>query len=98
MGIFNQIGARTEFLAPDFVWLGILTPPFFSVIGVAEAEGLIALSGSIHAFELSVLLSYLASAAIKLPNTRSAALSSEPARCRRCGSHVSQEQVQDATE
>jgi hypothetical protein len=98
MGVLIQIAALAEFLAPDFVWLGLLAPVFFTMIRIAGADGLIAPRGSIHDFELSVLLAYLASVAITLPDTRPAALSSEPARCRRCGSHVSQEQVQDATE
>lgn len=93
-----QIAALTEFLAPDFVWLGIFTPVLFTVIRIAEAESLIAPRGSIHAFELSVLLAYLASAAITKPDTRASALRSEPVRSRKCGSRFSKRQVQDAVE
>jgi hypothetical protein len=98
MGILIQIGALARFLAPDFAWLGILTPLFFTVIGIAEAQGLIAPRGNIQAFELSVLFAYLASAAITLPDACASVPPSEPVRSLKCSSRVSQRQVQDAAE
>jgi hypothetical protein len=98
MGILIQIGALARFLAPDFVWLGILAPLFFTVIGIAGTKGLIASRGSIRAFALSVLLAYLASVAITLPDTFASAPPSEPVRSLKCGSRFSGRQVQDAAE
>lgn len=98
MGALIQIAAFVEFLAPDFFWICLLTPVFFSLIGFAEAVGLFASRGRICAFELSIFLAYLASIAIILPEPRPTTPPSTPATPHSIRTHVCQGKVQDATE
>lgn len=98
MSALIQIAALTEFLAPDFFWICLLTPVFFSMIGIAEAVGLFASEGSFRAFELSIFLAYLASIVLRTASASSEPLLSGAATSRnRCprGYH---RKVQDATE
>lgn len=97
MGVLIQIAAFAEFLAPDFLWIGLLTPMFFAVIGIAEAVGLSIPGGGIRAFELSIFLAYLASIAIGVSDASALSPPSGRATSHYCGSRLSPGKVQDAT-
>ena len=98
MSALIQIAALTEFVLPDCFWIGLLTPVFFSMIGIAEAAGLKTSQGSVHSFELSVFLSYLASIILRTTSASPEPLFSGAATLRNCFPRVYHRKVQDATE
>lgn len=98
MPVFIQIAGFLEVLAPDAFWLGLLTPFFFSMIGLAEAAGLLPPRGTTYTIELSVLLAYVGSITISHPGSRTGQQSSEPDECRNHASDLSARTVSDAAE
>lgn len=73
VSLFIQIAGFLETLAPDVVWIGLLTPVFFSLLGLADVVGLPVPRATIRTIELSVLLAYVGSIAISHPRSSVAA-------------------------
>lgn len=95
MGVLIQLGAFLEVLAPDSVWLSLLTLAFFNMIVFAEALGVLASWGTVRVLELSVLLAYVVSIGIFAP---SAVRSGSGQTSLNRDSHLSSAELQDASE
>jgi hypothetical protein len=98
VSVFIQIERFLEVLVPDSIWIGLLTPAFFSMISLAESLGLLLPRGTTCAVEVSVLLAYLGSVTLSHPGSRTARQPSEPAASRKCASGLSRRTVRDAAE
>lgn len=85
MSLFIQIVGFLETLVPDVVWIGLLTPVCFSLLGLAEVMGLPVPRATIRTIELSVLLAYVGSIAISHPRSSVAAHASKTAGSRSHG-------------
>ena len=95
MGVLIELVAFLEVLAPDLFWIGLLTPACFSMICVAEDLGVLASTGSIRLFEMSVFLAYLASLGI---SDTPPVPSCSGQTCRNRDSHLSSAEAPDASE
>lgn len=82
MSVFIQIAGFLETLVPDLIWIGLLTPVFFSMLGLAEVMGLLVPRATIRTIELSVLLAYVGSIAISHPRSSVPAHASKTAGSR----------------
>ena len=98
MGLLLQIAAFAEVLVPDLLWLGLMVPVCFTVIRVGEALGLGTTMGINRTFELSLLLAYLLSIAVRHRGFHPARALSESPSPQPDGSRISKRPVRDATE
>lgn len=98
MGILSQIVEFARILVPDLIWLSLLTPTSLSVIRLQQAIGLAAPMKSSRTFEMSLLLAYLISIAIRLLILCVAPSPPDSTNPRRSRSSVSKGPVHDAAE
>jgi len=98
MGLLLQIAAFAEVLVSDLLWLGLLVPVCFTLIRVGNVVGLGAAMGINRTFELSLLLAYLLSIAVRHRGFHPARALSESPSPQPDGSRISKRPVRDATE
>jgi hypothetical protein len=98
LSLLLQFAEFAEVLIPDLLWLGLLAPVCFTLIRVGEAFGLGTTMGINRTFELSLLLAYLISIAVRLCGFHPAPALSESASPQPGGSRILKRPVRDATD
>ena len=98
LSLLLQIAEFAEVLVPDLLWLGLLAPVCFTLIRVGNVVGLGTTMGINRTFELSLLLAYLLSIAVRHRGFHPAPALSESASPQPGGSRILKRPVRDATD